>query len=198
MFEKKHLIGIGVAVVIGLILGATFFGGGGSAAPITNDLRNNLYLDGVTIKATPESAIVWQIANLLQPSTASTTLQGTNRITGTLSVGSTGSTVSNVVTGKCTIHSTATTITASSTSETSCQAATNGTLSALTGVIDGDHCFLGAPTTTPTTFLGLEFYGSASSTSGYIHTIVKNLTGDTFTWTSTASSSIPYTCFRTS
>ncbi len=106
------------------------------------------------------------------------------------------STVNNFIKGTCTIQSTANTIAASSTVNASCQAATTGALTALSGIVNGDLIFLQQPTTTPTTFGGLVFVASASSTAGFIHMKIINNTGDTFTWTSTASSSIPYIAIR--
>lgn len=114
---------------------------------------------------------------------------------GNLTTGTSGTVISRINTGFCTIQASGTTITASSTKTVDCQASTTGTQSALTGVTAGDKCFLGEATTSPTTGQGLSVVGaSASSTSGYITANIANLTGGTFTWTSTASSSWPYYC----
>lgn len=113
---------------------------------------------------------------------------------GTTTVGASGTATSKMKWGTCTIHSTATTIAASSTAEVSCQGGASA-LTAISGITAGDAVFVQQPTTTPTTFGGLKFLASASSTAGYIHMKVINNTGGTFTWTSAASSSIPYLVF---
>lgn len=100
----------------------------------------------------------------------------------------TGTTVSGFNFGTCYVQSASATISASSTATVDCQASTNGTQSALTGVTTNDSVSVMFSTTTPTTYEGLQILGaSASSTAGYITMKVFNGTGTTFTWTAAAS-----------
>lgn len=151
-----------------------------AGAPITTDLRNTVYKDGDTIKATPETAVVWQIMNLLRPAGASTTDAGTSRFTGTASFGATGTFIAGLNFGNCTITATANTIAASTTQTVECAA---------TGATVGDNVSINVSTSSPSTFLGLLIQGaSASTTAGTITLRIYNGTGATFTWSATASS----------
>jgi len=123
------------------------------------------------------------------------TLASTLVTSSTLQIGTNGTALNRVNTGFCTIQSTATTIGAYATSTVSCQAATTGGLSPLTGITAGDSCQLGIATTTNTGGADIQVIGaSASSTSGYIHAFLANMTGTSFSWSATASTSWPYTC----
>lgn len=121
-----------------------------------------------------------------------THLSGLSIGTSGLKVGSSGSTVTSTKIGNCTIFAYATTIAASSTANVDCQGGA-AALTAISGIQAGDFVFVQMPTTTPTTFEGLQLRGaSASTTSGYIHLKLYNGTGTTYTWTAAASSSIQY------
>lgn len=121
-------------------------------------------------------------------------------LTAGIKVGSTGTQINGVNFGTCYIQANATTIAASSTATVDCQSATNGTQTALTGIATNDTVNTWFSTTTPTTFggggVGLRILGSsASSTAGFITMLVFNGTGNTFTWTSAASTT-KYAAFR--
>jgi hypothetical protein len=111
----------------------------------------------------------------------------------------TGSSINGIINGSCTVWAPATTIAATSTQQIVCQSATNGSLSSgLTGVTADSICTLTMASSTNTTVGGLVVGGaSASSTAGNIVARLLNLTGTTFTWTDTASSSAQwrYSCF---
>ena len=112
----------------------------------------------------------------------------------------TGTSLEGIVTGACTIWTPATTIAASTTQQAVCQSATDGSLtSGLTGVTADSVCSVRMASSTNTTSNGLVVGGtSASSTAGSIVVQVSNLTGTTYTWTATASSSAQwkYSCFN--
>lgn len=114
-----------------------------------------------------------------------------------------GTNIQSIVNGSrlggqpCYIRASSQTIAASSTVQVDCQATAGAGTSALNGVQAGDRVFVTMGTTSPTTFLGLQVLGaSASSTAGYITLNVLNGTGDTFTWTAAASSSVQYLDIR--
>jgi hypothetical protein len=118
---------------------------------------------------------------------------------GTFKVGASGTSLAGIVTGSCTIWAPATTIAASTTQQVECQSSTSGSLaSGLSGVTSDSTCVLRMASSTNTTSNGLVMGGtSASSTDGSIVGQVSNLTGGTFTWNATASSSAKwkYACF---
>ena len=125
----------------------------------------------------------------------------TLNITSTAALGSSSDTLTRIAFGECIIHdySGQTTIAASTTESVACQAGT-GQLSALTNVpawASGDVVHLSPATSTATTFGGLTVIGvNASTTAGYLEVEIANNTGDTFTWTATASSSWQYLFLR--
>ena len=101
--------------------------------------------------------------------------------------------------GSCTIWAPSQTISATATQQAVCQSATDGTLaSGLTGVTSDSYCEVRMASSTNTTVGGIVIEGtSASSTAGSIVVQIANLTGGTFTWDITASSSAKwkYMCF---
>jgi hypothetical protein len=130
---------------------------------------------------------------------------GTNRQldinkTGEVLLGTNGTRLAAIVTGSCTLWAPANTIAATSTQQVECQTGTTGGITrGLTGVTSGSWCTLTQASTTPgaTASGGIVVTGSsASSTDGTITGKVLNLTGTTFTWGATASSSIywKYSC----
>jgi hypothetical protein len=124
--------------------------------------------------------------------------------TGGVIIGSSGSTLSNVVVGTCYLAPYASTIAATTTAAVDCQGTlawnANGT-SALTGVLSGDAVQITLSTTT--SFIsgnrGLVLNGaSASTTAGHIQLQVENLTGTTFTWSTTAGTASGTASFTSS
>lgn len=109
----------------------------------------------------------------------------------------TGSSITSINAGSCTIWAPATTIAASTTQQVECQSATNGSLaSGLAGLTANSICQIRMASSTNTTSNGLVLGGaSASSTAGSIVVQLSNLTGTTFTWTATASSSAKWNYF---
>ena len=115
---------------------------------------------------------------------------------GLTTIGANGSALTNEVFGSCTIFAYATTIAATSTGDVDCQAGASA-LTAIAGIKMGDAVFASLSTSTPTTVGGLVLESvSASTTSGYIHMKILNLTGTTFTWTAAASSSVKFLSIR--
>lgn len=110
-----------------------------------------------------------------------------------------GTALDGIRVGSCTIWAPDQTIAATSTQQAVCQSATNGSLtSSLTGVTTDAICNVTNASSTNTTIGGIVVGGvSASSTAGNIVVRLVNLTGTTFTWDATASSSAKwqYTCF---
>lgn len=156
-----------VAVLLSFLIGNTVHPFFGA---ITSPATNLDYLQlsqGLAIPAGPS---------------VSTTVQGTN--------------VQGIWDGTCTIFAYSATIVASTTADVECQAGA-ATLTALTGVTLGDRVFMTLSTSTPTTSNGLVIESaSASTTAGYIHMKISNLTGANFTWTPAASSSVSYLDIR--
>lgn len=117
---------------------------------------------------------------------------------GQLTLGTNGTQLAAIKTGSCTIWASGTTITATSSQQVECQSATDGSLaSGLTGITTDSICSLTMASSTNTTLGTLVVGGSsASSTAGSIVARIINLTGTTFTWDATASSSPKwnYTC----
>lgn len=111
-----------------------------------------------------------------------------------LKVGPNGSIIGGVYASACNLLPAATTIAATTTLAVDCQASAVGLPQLpLTGVQAGDAVQIQQSTTTPTLFEGLQIRGaSASSTPGYITVLVYNGTGNTYTWTSAATSSLVY------
>jgi hypothetical protein len=106
-----------------------------------------------------------------------------------------GTAVNRLNIGTCYIAPYAATISASSTVSVDCQGTlawnalgTSSATSALTGVSSGDAVQITLSTTTAgSTVAGLKLGGaSASTTSGHIELRVTNLTGTTYTWSTTA------------
>lgn len=117
---------------------------------------------------------------------------------GGFQMGSNGTSLNAIVAGGCTIWASATTIGATSSAQVVCQGATNGGISALTGVTSDAICNVTHASSTNTTSGGLVVAGvSASSTAGTIVAQVSNFTGAVFTWSAAASSSSQwaYSCF---
>lgn len=122
----------------------------------------------------------------------------------TLTLGTDGTELASIHTGTGTIWAPANTIAASTTQQVELQSATNGALTAgLTGITADSTCFVTQASTTPgaTAIGGLVVTGVSASTTatadaGSIVVKILNLTGTTFTWGSTASSSPywKYTC----
>lgn len=97
--------------------------------------------------------------------------------------------------GTCDILAYSNTIAASSTGSVDCSA--NGGFSAIPGVLVGDTIDVGATSSIPVTFGGLDVIASySSSTPGYITIRIFNQTGATFTWAATASTSYNFTDLR--
>lgn len=108
--------------------------------------------------------------------------------------GANGTAIAGFVTGNCTIWTNSTTISATSTQQAVCQSATDGSIGSLTGITADAICSVNSASSTNTTVGGLVVEGvSASSTAGTIVTQIANLTGTTFTWSATASSSRQWT-----
>lgn len=117
----------------------------------------------------------------------------TLKVTG-LQVGANGSLIGSVAAGFCNLAPSGTTLAASTTVAIDCQGSAVGSPEvALPGVLTGDVAEVSFSTTTPTTFQGLQIRGaSASSTPGFLTVLVYNGTGNTFTWTAAATSSLIY------
>ena len=173
--NANKIAGVLGVIASGLVLGATLSYGNLSISQEVPIWRKV----GQVIQASPSS---------LDLSVGSTTATA-------LKIGQTGTRETLGVSGVCNVHSYANTIAASSTATVDCQSGT-GTLAALDGIpawASGDRVLVQQATSTPTTFLGLHILGvSASNTAGYIELKLANLTGDTFTWSETASSSWNY------
>lgn len=107
----------------------------------------------------------------------------------TLTVGPSGTALTQVISGTCNFIGMDASQTASTTVAYDC---------AVTGVVAGDKVILGTPTTTPTTFLGWNINGaSASSTSGYITAYFTNMTGaNAIPSAGKVGSSTPYIVIR--
>ena len=116
-----------------------------------------------------------------------------------VTVGTNGTALSAIKTGSATIWAPAQTIAATSSQQVELQSATDGSLaSGLTGITADSICHVTMASSTNTTLGTLVVGGaSASSTAGSIVARIVNLTGTTFTWDATASSSAKwkYTCF---
>lgn len=111
-------------------------------------------------------------------------------VSGYFRVGTNSTRTAGELYGACTIWAPANTIDATSTQQAVCQGSTTGGISALAGVTTDSVCNVVMASSTNTTLGGLVIGGaSASSTAGTIVTRLVNLTGTTFTWTATASSS---------
>ena len=126
-----------------------------------------------------------------------TTVSNPWRFLGGFTWGTNGTSINAIKTGSCTIWDDSTTIAATTTDQVECQGATNGSISAITGITADSICTLTMASSTVTTLAGLDVQGaSASSTAGTIVGRLSNLTGTTFTWTAAASSSAQwnYTC----
>lgn len=111
---------------------------------------------------------------------------------GTFSMGTNGTALSHLIVGTCTINAYATTIAASSSAQVDCSSGTSAP-TAITGITQGDKIFVSLASTTVAISEGLHVtWVAASTTNGIITMKIANDTGGTFTWASTASSSIPY------
>lgn len=114
-------------------------------------------------------------------------------------IGPNGTNLNGLKVGGCTIYSTATTIAASSSAVTSCQAATDGSISGIAGITTDSVCTLQTASSTNPLFGGLLVGGVSASTTqaGTLDARIYNATGGTFTWSATASSSVKwnYSCF---
>ena len=110
--------------------------------------------------------------------------------TGTWTQGTNGTAITRVNTGTCFIKAYSATISATSTAQVDCQATQNDSsaISALAGVTYGDNVIATLGTSTAGTLGGLVLEGAAaSSTSGYLTLYIANLTGTTYTWSTTAA-----------
>ena len=124
--------------------------------------------------------------------------------TGAITVGSSGTAVAQLNYGSCNLLPNATTIAASSTARVTCQGGTATTgQTALTGITSTSKIVGTLSTTTAAAgiaiganaFGGLELLGAtASTTSGFIETLIINNTGATYTWptSGTASGTMQY------
>lgn len=114
---------------------------------------------------------------------------GSIATTGTLSVGSSGTTITQIVAGTCDLVGMDATQNASTTRSYDC---------AVAGVVNDDKVFVQLSTTTPSTNLGWRVNGaSASTTSGYITISLMNLTGGNVTPSaSRVGSSTSYVIYR--
>lgn len=128
-----------------------------------------------------------------------TVIDGSGNVapTSTFTLGTNGTALTELKSGTCTIFAYATTIAASSSAQVDCQANTTGGLTAISGIQSGDRVFASLASTTVAASNGLAItWVAASTTPGYITLKISNLTGTTFTWASTASSSVPYLVVR--
>lgn len=105
-------------------------------------------------------------------------------------------------TGSCTIWAPATTIAASTTQAVECQAAINGGITRIAGITADSVCTVIEASSTNAVVNGIAVVGSSASSTvtsgaGSIVLRLSNLTGASFPWTSTASSSSKwkYVCF---
>lgn len=116
---------------------------------------------------------------------------------GKLKVGTNGSQLTGIQVGTCTITAYATTIVATSSALVDCSAGV-AAVSPISGITSGDKVFVTLASTTVLTSQGglLLNWAAASTTDGYIRLSVYNNSGTTFTWASTASSSIRYLVIR--
>lgn len=178
----KWIIGIVVAAIVGVAIGAVAFHSG---APAINYGINN----GAAVQNYP----FWFTNGFY----AGPNQQFSISASGQTTLGTTGTPFTHLNNGTCYIQPYAATIAASSSASVDCQAtqATGGLTTAkdtaLTGVFSGDTVIgtLGS-TTAGTTFGGLDLlYTAASSTNGYITFEVFNQTGTTYTWSTTAAAS---------
>ena len=126
-------------------------------------------------------------------------ITGTSALTGAATIGSSGTAIAQENYGSCNLLPDATTIAASSTARVTCQGGTDTTgMTALTGITSTSKIVGTLSTTTAAAgiaiganaFGGLELLGAtASTTSGYIETLIINNTGGTYTWPTTGSAS---------
>lgn len=167
-------LGSGILAVVAIVIALTSGGSGASfgaatSGNVTNftalDVEDGYYVDGTQV------------------------FNGS----GSLIVGTSGSTISFLKTGTCNLSTGGTaSINATSTLTVDCGAGEKGS-TAIAGITAGDKVFLQMPTTTPTTFLGVNVIGAnASSTTGFITLTLFNGTGAAYTITPAASSSIQY------
>jgi len=92
----------------------------------------------------------------------------------------------------CNIISYSKTIAATGTQQVDCGLGTS-TVVAITNVKPTDKIVMSLPSTTPETFEGLDLMWVAPSTTpGYITMLVYNGSGNTFSWSASASTSAPY------
>lgn len=116
---------------------------------------------------------------------------------GQLTMSSVGSAVTGLNFGTCTINAYSNTITASSSAQVDCSAGATGPTATLAGIASGDKVFVTLASTTVAISEGLHvIWSAASTTPGIITMKIANDTGGTFTWASTASSSISYLAIR--
>ena len=121
------------------------------------------------------------------------------KTTSTMQIGSNGNMTNQLSFGSCTIYANANTIAASSTQQVACNGNTTGGITAIANIPANANCSLIEASSTATTGSGLIVTGaSASSTAGSIVAGLSNLTGTTFTWSATASSSAQwnYVCYQ--
>lgn len=122
--------------------------------------------------------------------------------TGGMFIGATGSQINKIIEGQCVVFTNTATIAASTTATYDCDAtstATTNTEVAITGIQKGDYVVINNATTTGVyaTGTGLDTVGVvASSTNGYLSILFANQTGGTFTWPTTASTTISFIDFK--
>lgn len=105
-------------------------------------------------------------------------------------IGANGTRTATDLYGACTIWAPSQTIGATSTQQAVCQSATNGSISAITGITTDAVCNVMMASSTNTTNGGLSIQAvSASSTAGTLVLRIANFTGGTFTWSAAATSS---------
>lgn len=115
-----------------------------------------------------------------------------------MKLGANGTSVNQISFGACTIWAPANTIAASSSQQIVCQGGTAG-ITPIAGISANANCDLVEASSTSVISNGLGIFGvSASSTAGTIVANISNLTGTTYTWSATASSSNQwdYQCFN--
>ncbi len=121
---------------------------------------------------------------------------------GGITVGTSGTGVDRINTGTCNLFTGPgiTSIGVYAKQALDCQATSGGASSTpLTGVTTNDVCFLGFATTTSADAGFLKINGvNASSTPGYITANITNASSSAYTWASTATSSLRYTCYAPS
>lgn len=116
-------------------------------------------------------------------------------------IGTRGTSLAGIKTGSCTIWTPTATIAATTSAQVECQGATTGAnISRISGITLDSSCTLTAASSSSSLYGGIIVGNlsasstSGTATSGTLLARLVNLTGGTFTWSATASSSWKYTC----